>query len=632
MSKVKNSTKKLKAKLEAIKKINDDPKKTVDDLFDSYLKDLPTTDKLFGKKLDSFLDKRKKKKENNKDIFAELIDIAEGFLGVNKKVNPSDKIMSKSRLKKHAMDATKITLESSKFIVLEAIKKVFFEGEGICGANSSIPIDNITIKPKEIDFFNMLTIDPNSASGKIMYELTSPNLNKQKVNRELYTSFGGSPYQFDTNSNLTLFTSSWDAGNQEFNISGLTQGNLTPIKVGDFFNDYYSNIELPDITAITKMAMLMTIQGDGTETTLFNKGMNDLDRLLKKLFAVCGTPTDRSKVKNQNPIDLFDENDEDVEFYFDFNDVEGIDLDEEDARLRGVLKFADCNNFEVPKNTDIIQDFVYLTKSSPNINDAIDKTLSKVAKDAAQQSELPVENLQISIMNLFILKLPKAIAGSVLSPKIFLPIVMMYKMFKSALASLDVKELMKKLAKLFNRIIMDLFWKFIREFWKLIKKDLKDFLAKLIKKILKNKYKRYVTIIKSLIPLLNKIKEMNITNCANLFELISQFIDTALSGKKSFNIPGILLGLSDTLSAGYSQDRALLNITERLQKAGVPMGPLYGDPNSLVDVIKGVIDGHTEEMDTNGFVKVSNKKMTIPTPVGPIVIPPGILNSSGKII
>ena len=61
------------------------------------------------------------------------------------------------------------------------------------------------------------------------------------------------------------------------------------------------------------------------------------------------------------------------------------------------------------------------------------------------------------------------------------------------------------------------------------------------------------------------------------------------------------------------------------------MGSIYGDSNDLVSVIKGIIDGHTEEMDTNGFVKVSNKKMTIPTPVGPIVIPPGLLNSSGKI-
>jgi hypothetical protein len=35
-------------------------------------------------------------------------------------------------------------------------------------------------------------------------------------------------------------------------------------------------------------------------------------------------------------------------------------------------------------------------------------------------------------------------------------------------------------------------------------------------------------------------------------------------------------------------------------------------------------------MDTHGFVKVANKEMIIPSPMGPIIIPPGLLNSSGK--
>ncbi len=632
MSKVKDKKKKIKAKLEAIKKINDDPKKSTDDIFDAYLKDLPSTDKLFGNKLDSFLEKRKRKKENKKDIFGELIDIAEGFLGSNNsKVGGSDKLFSKGKIKKYATDSCKITLDNSKSIILESVKKIFFEGNGICGAGSNMLIDSVTIKPTEIDFLNMLTLDPTSASGKIMYEPQSPNIGKQKVNKSLYDSFNSGPYQFDTNNNLTLFTSTWDPGSQQFNISGLTQGGLNPVKVEDFFNDYYSNVELPDITGITKTAMLMTLQGDGTESILFKDGMKNLNRLLQKLFALCNSDTNRNSVANQNAIDLFDENDEVLEFYFDFNDVEGIDLDDEDALNRGVLKFRDCDNFEIPVNTDNIEDFVFLSSTS-NINDVVDNTIRKAAKDAAEQSDLSTINLNLSLLNSFILQLPKALIGSLLSPKIFLPIVIIYKLFKSALAQLDVKELMKKLSKLFGLIVRQLFWRFLKEFWQFIKRDLISFLRKLVAKILKNKYRRYVTIIKSLINFLSRLRTVpNFDNCSTLFEAITTAIEASLAGTKSFNLPGILLGLSDTVLPGYSQDRALLNITERLEKAGVPMGPIYGDSNKLVDVIKGIIDGHTEEMDTNGFVKVSNKKMTIPTPVGPIVIPPGILNSSGKI-
>ena len=47
---------------------------------------------------------------------------------------------------------------------------------------------------------------------------------------------------------------------------------------------------------------------------------------------------------------------------------------------------------------------------------------------------------------------------------------------------------------------------------------------------------------------------------------------------------------------------------------------------------KSIIDGNTEELDTNSFIKVTNKEIIVPTPVGPLVIPPGILNSVGKML
>ena len=366
----------------------------------------------------------------------------------------------------------------------------------------------------------------------------------------------------------------------------------------------------------------MAIQGDG-DNKLFEKGMNNVDRLLKKLFAVCGTPTDRNKLKNQNAVDLFDENDEDIEFYFDFDDVEGIDLDDEDTKRRKVLRFTDCNNFEVPINTDIIEDFVYLTNTSNNLTDIVNTTLNKAAKDAAEQSDLPLINLQLSIMGTFILKVPKALISSLLTPKIFLPIVMVYKIFKSALAQLDVKVLMRKLSKLFNEIIKQLFWKFIQEFWKLIKIDLIAFLQKLVKKILKNKYKRFITIITALINILNKLKTTDLDNCANLFGIIISTVNNALAGKGGFNVSNLLLLFADK-SAGFSQDRALLNVTERLAKAGIPTGPLFGDDNDLVGAFKSLIDGIQEERDANSYGKGTNSLPIITGNVGgPITILPG---------
>jgi hypothetical protein len=629
MSKIKDTKNKVKSKLDAIKKINDDPSGTVDSIYDKYLTDLPTTDQLFGKKLDDFLEKRRKKKVNNKDIFAELVEITEGFLGLNNKVPSSDKLFSKGRLKQHAIDSTKLTLESSKDIVLNNVKKIFFASDGICGTDTTLGSYQIKMKPSEFDFLNVLTVDPSTSVGQIVYEKT-PAKNKKQVNRELYDSFTGGPYTFDTNSNDTLFEMEWDSTNQEFNITGGTN----TLKVEEYLNGYYSTIEYPDIQHVIKTSMLMTLQGGGsTDSELLNKGMDNLNRLLKKLFAVCGTPTNRDNLQNQNATDLFDENDEDIQFYFNFDDVEGIDLDDEDARFRKVLKFTDCNNFEVPINTTLLEDFVYLS-SKKDLNDLVNSTIARTATDAYVQSDsgIPEINFNLNLINLFILNLPKALIMSVLSPKIFLPIVIVYKVLKNLGSSLiDVLTVMKNLSKLFYNIIKDLFWKFINEFWKRVKVDLLALLFKIVKKILKNKYKRYVVIITALIALLVKILEDGLDNCYALFNTILSTIQGALGTKAVFNIPGILLGLSDKLP-GYSQDRAALNIMERMEAAGIKLGPIFGVDNNLPKVVKSIIDGNTEELDTNSFVKVANKEIIIPTPVGPLIIPPGILNSAGKLI
>jgi hypothetical protein len=130
----------------------------------------------------------------------------------------------------------------------------------------------------------------------------------------------------------------------------------------DFFDDYFSSITFPDISGVTKSAMLLTIQGDKTESLDFNVSLNKLDRLLNKLFAICGQQTNRNSIKNQNPTDLFDENEEDIESYFDFDNTDEVDFEAEDARIRGVLKFVDCDNFEIPVNKNNIEDFVYFVQ------------------------------------------------------------------------------------------------------------------------------------------------------------------------------------------------------------------------------------------------------------------------------
>jgi hypothetical protein len=322
----------------------------------------------------------------------------------------------------------------------------------------------------------------------------------------------------------------------------------------------------------------------------------------------------------------------DIESYFDFNDVEGIDVDDRDTRFRKVLKFVDCGNFEVPTSSENFEDFVYLSTETNNLSELSDSILANAGANAALNSgsDIPPIQFQLELLSQFILNLPKAIVGSIISPKYILPIVIAYKAVQNITLD-DVKDLMKKLSKLFFKIIKDIFWRFIQEFWKLIKQDLLIFVAEIAAKILAKKYKRLIAILLSIISILRKILATNLDNCLELFTTIIQAITSALNlSGPSVNIPGIILSFSDILP-GYSTDRAFMNASERMANLGLNTGPIYGEVNEMMSLTQSIIQGNSDEMDNNSFIKAGSKFTVIPTPMGPVPLPPGYINVVGKI-
>ena len=144
---------------------------------------------------------------------------------------------------------------------------------------------------------------------------------------------------------------------QEYDVSGLNQG-LLGVKVGEFTKDYYSSIEDPNLGDIIRNTMLLTLKGGGDNPPIVDEALSFLTELCEKLFGLCCSPEESNLI--QTTSNMFNENDTDVEYYFDFNNVEGIDVDDRDARFRKVLKFIDCGNFEVPTSSENFEDFVYL--------------------------------------------------------------------------------------------------------------------------------------------------------------------------------------------------------------------------------------------------------------------------------
>lgn len=622
-----------------------------EDIADNIVKDLPSS-KDIANKLESLKESRKNKKrkrQNKKDIFAELLDVINKILESGRRPNDLDRFVSTQRLRRHAIDSADITVNQAKEIVMTAVKDVLFSNDGICGTNkflSGCTYDQVTITPKEIDFLEILTISPDSDFGKIIYEPLK-NSGKNKTNRDLYSTFQGTPYEFQSTNNKTLFTVNWNTTNQEFEISGLTQGPSigvcgTDVKVEDFLNDYYSSIEMPDTQVILKNAMVMSLnavnfssQGSDSNTP-FSRAMNDLERLLKKIMSFCDSKTKKDDLKNQNPTDLFDDNEEDIEFYFNFDDVEGIDLDDEDARLRKVLIFESCNKFEVPVNNRIIKDFIFL-ESKKNTNDLINSTLNKAATDAFDQSDgsFDLPSFQFSINIKYLLNIPKAIVQAILTPKIFLPIVAIYKLFANSIQGSsylisDAKELMKKLGKLFLTIIKNLFWTFLREFWRRIKADVKNFIRDIALSLLKSRQKKYYFVISTLISFLKQIKDTEINNCADLFEAISKAIDAGLnsSDRLGLKIPPPLLALSRRLPS-LNSARIMLDTISKLQSNGIEVGPINGETNKLVASISATVDSMVRNLAKAPITTTNSNPITIATPTGPGIIPPFTINTTG---
>lgn len=596
---------KIYALLSAIKTIDQTPKLFIDNTYDQYRDRLDSTNGIVKKGITSFTSKIKGGTQNKKNIFEEIINLGISFLGDDKEdpVNPKTKNLGRSKMLKYAKLAAQKTLQSSNETINTEVKKTFFGGTGLCNSVTTLGTNSIEIAPKEFDFLGMLKVDPSSVTGKLMYENPTPNITGSiKFNRELYNNFtSNSPYYFNS-----LFDLTWNNGTQKYLVNNLEYTLL----MGDFLDNYYNSIEYPDIEHILKTAMQMVLGGDATESKTFKIGMKNLNRLLTKLFSICGKPSTTQPLLNTTDTELT-EDETDIENYFDFDDIEGIDLDEEDALDRRVLKFRDCNNFEVPLNANYPEDFAYQLDKKP-IDENVMNTINKAAKDAfeAEESGVPFEGFQISLITGFILKIPRALIASLLSPKIFFPIVVVYKIFKGS--DITAKELMRALYNLFYNFIRKIFWRFIKEFWALIKGDLLIFVSKIAARILMNKLKKIKMIVQILINIIRKVIQRagDIGSCDDIFGAILLTIQAALNRKMRLPIPGALLILSELLP-GFSSDRAYINIVERLQASGVNMGPIYGSENKLPLIIKGIVDGYSEEVDTNSFVKISLKSAVV---------------------
>jgi hypothetical protein len=576
--------------------------------------------------LTSYASSFKKKLPNTDNIFDKITRDLD-------KILPKNQQNGESMVRKITRESVKETSEAIKPIFLSNVRKLFFasDGELSCGVGTKMTKDDLTISPKEFDLLDTLQTDPQSGLGKIIYENSASN-DKVKMNKVFYENFNGSPYNFITADESNLFGMSWDSANQVYNLSGLTENNMT---VDSFISKYYESIEFPKISDILKntLSLVVPVGGVNSENSNYDLNLNKLMRVINKICAACPAPS--NDTLKQNPIDQFNEGDIEIGDFFDFDDVEGIDIDDENLRYNKVLRFVDCNNYNLPVNQNIVEDFAFFTTTKNDITKEYNDAMSKIAKDAANNSiSIPFPQFLGSLDAQTMKNLPKALLSSVFSPKMFFPIVVLWKMLKSVVTSafISIQTLIKNLAKFVFNLLKDIFNKFLTVFWTKVKPQLAIILKALATRILKNSKKRYLTIVRGLIDILTALLPfLGIKSCDDFYKAILSLLNTLRVGV-SQAIPGLLLQLSKRLP-GYSEDRAIMNIGEFLEANNIPTGDIFGEENNIVKFVSSVIKGHQQEMDQNSFVQVSLDGGSIPVaPLGGAgVIIPGLLKAHGKL-
>ena len=144
----------------------------------------------------------------------------------------------------------------------------------------------------------------------------------------------------------------------------------------------------------------------------------------------------------------------------------------------------------------------------------------------------------------------------------------------------------------------------------------------MVRRILKDKLKRYYLVISALMALLKKILEDGIDTCEDLFEAIGYAIEIALdlAGAKNFSIPLPLLLIADKLP-GFSTVKTTMEAHEKMRAMGIPTGPVNGEPNYFIAAFDANNQAYTNNLSKTPII-TTNKIMKGLSASGPVVIPP----------
>jgi hypothetical protein len=520
-----------------------------------------------------------------------------------------------------------------------------------------IPNEKIYIKLDSIDLLEYLKYSPDNNKTKILYEKESLSIqnNPFSMNRELYNrtqsdqSYSEQYGQFYKGfSNQDLFDIKYvvqdqNTGNYGDFFEVTLQPKLnSPTLVADFLVDYYQSIQIFDFSDIVKNSLNVLTSSVDMDLEVGSKKLEDVSvalKIIQRILGLCFDNTQEIEVGGTSKVSILEEIDES---FFELTEFELRDVNNDvNNTLNRVVEFEDCGNVKLPI------DYNQVVNSISNIwENAGDKTdeqlqeeLIEAIKDISQNPEwgpsLPTIDFNL-VLNLEIIKqLPKIIVMSLISPKVLLPIFIMFKALKQNFVDAveDFQTFLREMRNIMVVLISEIQAKFKEVLVVLIKKQIYNLIVSLNKDISEKSKNTYIIIITKLLSIafvvVNLIRDYK--RCRSITDELLTLL-RLLAPKLKIPLPALAFS---SLLEGFSAVRAFNNHTETLDKLGYPTGDLPdGSPNLGLIHDFSLISAYKREMDENSKVQVSTINLGSPSQplisiAGPYLSPASLF---GKLI
>lgn len=480
--------------------------------------------------------------------------------------------------------------------------------------------NSLYIDIRSIDLFKLLKNSPDVRPFKIFYEKNQPVSGQIpfSMDRAIYelTQTGNVNNILGTSQN-SLFQIQYV---EEYNENGVDYfGNFLKVdltqrvngnNLTDFLVEYYKTIDIVNFDVVIARIMdslqnIVSISGGLSIDDVSQQ--SKFDKVIQRVLGLCfdsNTEIDVSGNAKQSVLDQIDDS------FFDFTSADRKNLDNKIENIKnGVVEFTDCNNLKFPVDVNSAYESIDRIVNVPDNKkvEVFKEEIDKLINDENWKKIGLNLDLNVKIKTDILNQIIQSVSFAILSPKAILGLMIALKSLRNELADQieNVEDFMKQFKTFFINLVSKIGAIFIEELVKILKKNIRLLVEKLLKEIATEakdaRLKAIAAILFVLIQVVSAI--IDFRQCKSLIDEIQNLL-SLVRGSVGVSLPTFALANSGLLG-GYSPTRALANVVENFEKQGLPVGPLPdGSPNQFLPAMMAVMKGVNDEDLQNGKVEV----------------------------